>query len=444
MPTCRTAINPVALSVRTNSRLHPLGAHCFHRNRFMRCKKTVARRANTAPIARFRVTLLLVRMGGNLVSIGEELQKEQRTIASMPRERTGESLSSKSHLVVFSILLALQVAIIWAFPHFASQDGPAHLYNAALLRNIHSPEWPAIAKVYQLNSRPVPNLATEALLAGLFTFFQPAVAEKILVTGYFVFFCIGFVYALGSLHEDADKFSLLSLLLANNFLLGMGFYNFCYGLVVFLLAFGYWMRRRDHIRWPQAIALTGLGLAAYFSHVFSFLMVAFFIGVMATCYSLQELVSQARSRQRVWLPLLKRILVPELSLLPCLLMALIFLRGAHAENFSRGPSFWERLSLYHVLFVLVITRSRLDTSLLILFALFLAAGIYSLSIRRINLRKTTPTDGLLAISVVCTTLYIVMPDSLFGGSFVSERLAWFAICAALLWMTCQEWKPSHK
>ncbi len=125
-------------------------------------------------------------------------------------------------------------------------------------------------------------------------------------------------------------------------------------------------------------------------------------------------------------------------------MALIFLRGAHAENFSRGPSFWERLSLYHVLFVLVITRSRLDTTLLILFALFLAAGIYSLSIRRINLRKTTPTDGLLAISVVCTTLYIVMPDSLFGGSFVSERLAWFAICAALLWMTCQEWKPSHK
>jgi len=363
----------------------------------------------------------------------------------MPRrEKAYQSLFSNSHRIVFCILFALQIGIIWALPHFATQDGPMHLYNAALLRNIQSPEWPGIAQIYQLNQRPVPNWAIEALLAGMFSFFRPAVAEKVLVTGYFALFCAGFVYALSSLRKNAGDFWVLGLMLANNFLLGMGFYNFCYGLALFLLAFGYWMRRRDQILWPHAIALAGFGVTVYFSHIFCFLMVAFFIGVMAICYSLDELTSQTRSPQREWLPLLKRIVVPELALMPCLFMALIFLRGAHGENFPRGSSFWERLSLYRGLFVLVNTRSRLDTLFLVLFALFLAGSICSLGICRIKLRKTIPTDGLLAISAVCTAMYVVMPDSLFGGSFVSERLALFALCAALLWVACQEWNSFHR
>ena len=42
--------------------------------------------------------------------------------------------------LLFFALLALHVLPLWVFPFFPSQDGPAHLENAVILRDYHRPD----------------------------------------------------------------------------------------------------------------------------------------------------------------------------------------------------------------------------------------------------------------------------------------------------------------
>ena len=115
-------------------------------------------------------------------------------------------------LPVFIFLLAWQIVLVWIFQHFASQDGPSHLYNAVLIRGFHDPAWHRVPEFYHLNSRLVPNWFTFVVLAGLSYLFSPATAEKMLVTGYFVFFPLSFVYVLRTLTKDVWHFEIWGLL----------------------------------------------------------------------------------------------------------------------------------------------------------------------------------------------------------------------------------------
>lgn len=93
---------------------------------------------------------------------------------------------------------------------------------------------------------------------------------------------------------------------------------------------------------------------------------------------------------------------------------------------------------------MVDTRTRLDVAFLFLFSCFLAGSLICLGIKKIRERKICANDGFLVISGLCTLLYVATPDSLSGGSFVSERLALFVICSLLFWLSPQGWNTFHK
>jgi len=63
-------------------------------------------------------------------------------------------------------LLAFQLALPWTVPHFATQDGPSHIYTAGvatdlILHHGHS----HFSPVYQMNRRLVPNWTATILFA---------------------------------------------------------------------------------------------------------------------------------------------------------------------------------------------------------------------------------------------------------------------------------------
>src|SRR2546423_563630 len=84
------------------------------------------------------------------------------------------------------LLAALTLIPVWAFHYFPSTDGGAHLANADVLLQSLQPAATAYHKYYQFSHRPLPNSLGHFLLALLMLVTKPAVAEKVLVSGYVI------------------------------------------------------------------------------------------------------------------------------------------------------------------------------------------------------------------------------------------------------------------
>jgi hypothetical protein len=342
---------------------------------------------------------------------------------------SGNGRSSTWLLLTFILLLAWQVVLVWIFPHFASQDGASHLYNAALIRGFHDPAWNRVPEFYRLNSKLVPNWFTYAVLAGLYRFFSPATAEKIIVTGYFVLFPLSFAYVLRTLTKEVWLFAIWGLVLANNLFIAMGFYNFCYSLIFFLLCFGYWMQWRDTLGPKQLATLCALASLLYFSHVVGFFMAAFFIGVVALCFGLAE------GRSVDFSTVLKRVLMPQLAFLPCVVIFCVSSIGSQPAFDPGKQSFSQRLLIFRELHVLVDSRGAWGILRMSLVGGFLLWGFYLTIANAVKQHKLVASDGLGILAAACLLSCVLLPWSISGGGMIPERMAWFALCAALLWLS---------
>jgi hypothetical protein len=160
---------------------------------------------------------------------------------------------------------------IWAFRYFPTQDGPAHVFNAQVIREYgHSAA--GYEEFFELRPDPLPNLSSHVLLAGLLYVFPPLVAEKLLVSLYVLGFAAAFRAFLGAFGNACRPLSWLGLLFVYNRCLWLGFYNYCLGLALFWAILAYCIQRRDTLRLPEAAVLMLLFTAAYFTHLVCFLL----------------------------------------------------------------------------------------------------------------------------------------------------------------------------
>src|SRR6516165_6875016 len=114
------------------------------------------------------------------------------------------------HLLLFFALLALYVLPLWSFRYFPSQDGPAHLENALMLKEYDAPDSARYRDFYTINPHPDPNWFGHVLLVALMYFLPPLVAEKVLLTGYVVLLPLSLRFALRSLRPGAEWLAVLA------------------------------------------------------------------------------------------------------------------------------------------------------------------------------------------------------------------------------------------
>src|SRR5688572_6702453 len=106
---------------------------------------------------------------------------------------------NRAHMgdVVFFGVLLSTVALVWLFPVFPTQDGPAHLDNARLLVDLWRGD-PTAQRFFALD-RFSPNWVAHLVLAPLLLVAPATVAEKIVLTIATVLVPLGFRTALGAL-----------------------------------------------------------------------------------------------------------------------------------------------------------------------------------------------------------------------------------------------------
>ena len=83
---------------------------------------------------------------------------------------------------LFLVLALLQLVPVWAPVYFPTSDGPSHLYNAFVMRELLLHHGGPIAETYAIDWHPYPNVLCHIVLAMLLGIFSGAVAEKILVS----------------------------------------------------------------------------------------------------------------------------------------------------------------------------------------------------------------------------------------------------------------------
>src|SRR5437588_6836542 len=83
-------------------------------------------------------------------------------------------------LATLYIALALLYLIpIWSVDHLPTADGPCHLYNSWILRELIAGNAGPISRYYAIDWRPHPNWIGHAAMALLMCVVPPIVAEKI-------------------------------------------------------------------------------------------------------------------------------------------------------------------------------------------------------------------------------------------------------------------------
>ena len=88
---------------------------------------------------------------------GSSIPELRRRISSF-HKRLRQWLNDSSNLF-FALLIVLHLLPIWSFKYFPSQDGPAHINNANILREYYRPDHPIFREYYVLNT----DGATEAI-----------------------------------------------------------------------------------------------------------------------------------------------------------------------------------------------------------------------------------------------------------------------------------------
>lgn len=173
--------------------------------------------------------------------------------------------------VIFWTLALLYLAPVWAYRYVPTQDGPSHLDNAQILRELGNSA-AGYEAFFEIRAEPIPNWTSHLLLAGLLYCVPALTAEKLLVSLYVLGFAGSFRYFLGAFGARCRPISWLGLLFVYNRCFWMGFYNYCLSLIWVWLIVGFCLRRRGGLGWPHALALLVLFPLAYFTHLSGFLL----------------------------------------------------------------------------------------------------------------------------------------------------------------------------
>jgi len=336
--------------------------------------------------------------------------------------------------LVFVILILLHLLPVWVFTYFPSQDGPAHLENAVILREYRNPEMTAIREFYVLNDRPDPNWFGHLVLAALSFVLPILVVEKLLLSAYVILLPLSVRYALGSIHPDSRPLAVLAFPFIYTFPLHMGFYYFSLSLPVFFLSIGYWLKNRDRLGARRTAILGLFLLLLYFCHLVSLVLAGLVIGILAVWAAVAERGSPAAGEGRGSRGLVRslagRLSRPLAASVPVLVLTLVFF----AEKGSKRSGLPPPLTVLQDLFMLrtLVSYDTLETVFSVaVVGLFLGIALY-LAIAKPASRSALGR-GLLMAVVVEIVLCFTVPDKMSGGSWITTRLALYPFLTSILW-----------
>ena len=107
----------------------------------------------------------------------------------------------------YTFFILIHIGLIWLLPYYPTQDGPSHIYNLVILKDLLNGgvEW---GRYFNYNLHATPNLAFKLLSYPMLHFFSPLIIEKIFLSVYIVLMGVSVYLFLCTFNKTSLPFTL--------------------------------------------------------------------------------------------------------------------------------------------------------------------------------------------------------------------------------------------
>ena len=348
-----------------------------------------------------------------------------------PQQRIDELLRFEP--IVFLFLLLAHVSVLFRFEWYPSLDGPAHLYNAHLIKqlllgNAH------LAEHFTFTPFPVPNWSGHAIMVLLSFLFPPNWVEKGLVLIIFAGTAFAFRQLVIALRGSRSWGALLVFPFLCTHTFRMGFFNFSISIAVLLLVLAYWHRIRSEISIARVVKFSLLLGLLYFSNALTLLIALGSIGLWTLI---------GKWDGGTWKEIRRKMIALVAASAPWLLLTVLFvLRGSEEAAVAYLPKqelwtmiVWGRPFTLQTGVSMVIAARVISVCLVLLAIVLLVYRSKKVAIDR-------KSDAfLLVIAVLALIAYVVLPDKAATGGIISVRYLLFFFLFLALWIASRPHWP---
>lgn len=376
-------------------------------------------------------------------------------------------------------LLLTQILLIWLLPYFPTQDGPSHLYNAAILHDLLNggKEW---GEYFTYELKATPNLGFNLIVSPLLVLVKPLIAEKIFLTIYILLMGFSVRYFIRTFAPGKPlTVQLLAIPVIFNFTLMMGFYSYSIAVPVFLIALAMVWRQRNSGALIQFTLCNIAGVTIFYLHLIPFIFFLIALAVIAVTLKrlsspnsfigdpdlkelkdwipdnylgndradrasgelegIRESSKSAPEGSWCWGTFLRRIAM----MLPLVILLASYLGGNKKSGTPADFSYLLSADRFMTLFSDLFTFSTVSLSPLQIIPAALAMFVTLLLMR--SLVKDSRTDRVtfdagqktLVILAAClTVIYFAAPFRFGEGSFFNDRFPWVILLIILPLLAC--------
>ncbi len=331
----------------------------------------------------------------------------------------------------FRIILFIHLLPILLLTPFVTLDGPAHLYNAVLIRELIGTQFYDVITnqhfFLQFNAFPEPNW-TGHLVMSLLTFVLPVLmVEKVMLLSVVLLSAFGYRKLIHSFQSSISLNSWMLFPFLFNFVFCLGFINYSLAVALFPFALSWWIKNRNDYSFKNIlIGFCWLALI-YFSHLVIFLFTVLAMGL----YTLSH---WRKLHATCW----KEVRLLLIFSLPWIIFSGLFLWLSGANGYRGEVSYLPFTDL-----VLQIAESRIfivynyedeyGLTLIYSFFILLAVGWSIYERKKINFQLFP-----FLLVVVSLLMIFILPDSLASGGILSIRIIQLFFLCLILWMASLE------
>src|SRR5262249_49613891 len=178
--------------------------------------------------------------------------------------------------ILYALFLVLHIGMIWLLPYFPTQDGPSHIYNLVILRDLISGglRWGQYFD-YEIFIRP--SLGFNVVAYPLLAIFDPFVVEKIFISLYVILVAVSLPVFLRAGQKSLFPVSFLIFPVLFCYPVMMGFYSYIIGIPLLVLSLSIYWTIRTRSFWQRFVLINVAGFLLYWCHILIFL---FFLTVL--------------------------------------------------------------------------------------------------------------------------------------------------------------------
>lgn len=359
----------------------------------------------------------------------------------------------------FFLILILNLLPVLLYKFVPTSDGVAHLYNSKIINHLLFNDNSMMSTFFAFNNEAVPNWTGHAALSFFSLLLPGFLAEKMFLILYLVALPLAFRALVKTVSPGNVLYSYFIFPFTYSFTFFLGFYNFLISLVFLILTMNFWIKNEGNmVRFRNVLKLSALLLLTYFSHVFVFALLLFFIGLRLVVKTIADITANPVQMKKNLVPALKKCaILLGASAIPMLL--LYFYTGSRSYNdivYVNKASLlaWlKNIRPYVTLDVVEKARQELFTKML--FYLLCTNALIALY-NRINKSvnafsnsgKLTPAfvfknvftihDFWMLAAIITLCFYFFLPDSYGSGSYISIRFSVIFFILLIVWLATQE------